>query len=59
MPELKIEYIPISEIKPYSGNAKKHPDYQVNQIAKSIQEFGFNDPIAISNGVIVEGQRQV
>lgn len=55
MQKLKIEYIPISEIKPYSGNAKEHPDYQVNQIARSIQEFGFNDPIAISNGIIVEG----
>lgn len=55
MPKLEIEYIPVSEIKPYENNAKLHPEYQIEQIAKSIQEFGFNDPIAVSNGIIVEG----
>ena len=53
--KLKIEYLPISEIKPYGNNAKIHTAEQIEQIAKSIREFGFNDPIAISNGVIVEG----
>ena len=55
MPKLEIEYIPVSEIKPYENNAKLHPEYQIEQIAKSISEFGFNDPIAVSNGIIVEG----
>ena len=54
-PKLKIEYLPISELKPYKRNAKIHTVEQIDQIAKSIQEFGFNDPIAISNGIIVEG----
>ena len=53
--KLQIEYLPISEIKPYRNNAKIHTTEQIEQIAKSIREFGFNDPIAISNGVIVEG----
>lgn len=52
---LKIEYLPIDEIKPYAGNAKLHPAEQIEQIKKSIQEFGFNDPIAVCNGEIVEG----
>lgn len=52
---LKIEYINIDEIKPYAKNAKLHPDEQVEQIAKSIREFGFNDPIALWHGEIVEG----
>ena len=51
----KLEKIKIEELKPYENNAKEHPDYQVKQIARSIQEFGFNDPIAVSNGIIVEG----
>lgn len=55
MMQLKIEYVPVDSIKPYENNAKEHPDYQVKQIARSIQEFGFNDPIAVSNGIIVEG----
>lgn len=53
--QLKIEYVPIGSIKPYENNAKLHPEYQIEQIAKSISEFGFNDPIAVSNGIIVEG----
>ena len=53
---LKIEYIDIDEIKTYSNNAKLHPAEQIEQIKKSIQEFGFNDPIAIDkDNIIIEG----
>lgn len=52
---LKVEYVPISEIAPYEGNAKKHPQEQIEQIKQSIQQFGFRDPLALWNGVIVEG----
>lgn len=52
---LNIEYIPIKSIKEYKRNAKLHPKEQIDQIVKSIQDFGFNDPIAIWNGEIVEG----
>ena len=44
---LKIEYIPIKDIKPYKRNAKLHPQEQIDQIKASIKEFGFNDPIAV------------
>ena len=53
---LKIEYIPINELKEYENNAKLHPQEQIDQIKKSIVEFGMNDPIAIwKNNVIIEG----
>lgn len=52
---LQIEYLPLSELKPYAGNAKLHPAEQVEQIKNSIERFGFNDPIAIWKGEIVEG----
>lgn len=56
MSELKIEYIPLSDIKPYEHNAKLHPDEQVEQIMQSIQIMGFDDPIAIwKNNEIIEG----
>jgi hypothetical protein len=46
----------ISAVKPYGKNAKLHPPEQIEQIKKSIQEFGNNDPIAIDeNDVIIEG----
>ncbi len=53
---MKIEKISIEEIKPYENNAKLHPTEQIEQIKKSIEEFGKNDPIAIDeNNVIIEG----
>ena len=56
MMELKIEYVPIGSIHEYSGNAKKHTKKQVKQIADSIQQFGFNDPIAVDgSGIVIEG----
>ena len=53
--DLKIEYVPIDSIKPYSKNAKLHPQEQIEQIKKSIEEFGNCDPIGIWNGEVVEG----
>jgi len=54
---VKIEIMNIDELIPYANNAKEHPDSQINQIAGSIAEFGFNDPIAIDEhycDVIIE-----
>ena len=51
-----IEKIKLSEIKEYENNAKEHPEWQVEQIKKSIEMFGYNDPIAIDeNNMIIEG----
>ena len=53
---LKIEYVNIDELKTYENNAKLHPADQIEQIKKSIQEFGMNDPIAVwKDNVIIEG----
>lgn len=57
--KLEIEYIPISEIKAYPNNAKIHTAEQIEQIKKSIQEFGFNDPIGIWHGECVEGHGRI
>lgn len=51
-----INYIKITDIKPYEKNAKKHPKDQVDMIAKSIMEFGFAQPIVIDkDNVIIVG----
>lgn len=53
---LLVEEMQISDLLEYEHNAKLHPPEQIAQIAKSIKEFGFNDPIAIDeNNVIIEG----
>lgn len=54
--ELKIEYLDKKALKPYARNAKLHPAEQVEQIKKSIEQFGFNDPIAVyGKNEIIEG----
>jgi len=55
-PEPKIEWIDRKELIPYVNNAKLHPEAQIKQIAASIREFGFNDPIGIdSQNNVIEG----
>lgn len=53
---LKIEYVPIDDLKEYENNAKLHPQEQIEQIKKSINQFGMNDPIAVwKDNIIIEG----
>lgn len=54
---MNVEYIPVGQLKPYEKNARKHAEYDVGQIAHSIEEYGFNDPIGIwgKDNIIVEG----
>ena len=53
---LKIEYLNKHDLKPYANNAKLHPSEQIEQIKKSIEDYGFNDPIAIyGDNEVVEG----
>lgn len=41
--------INISDIKPYQNNARTHSTQQIEQIVKSIKEFGFTNPLLIDN----------
>jgi hypothetical protein len=56
MSKLQIEYIPKEQLKAYANNAKSHTAEQIEQIKRSIREFGFNDPIAVwHDDEIIEG----
>ena len=56
MSKLKVEYVKKEDLKTYVNNAKKHSAEQVESIKKSIQKFGFNDPIAVwKDNEIIEG----
>lgn len=59
--QLKIEYLPIDELKAYEKNTRKHEMYDVSQIAKSIEKYGFNDAVGIwgDDNTIVEGHGRV
>ena len=41
---MQINYLNINDIKPYENNPRKNKD-AVDYVAKSIQEFGFKNPI--------------
>ena len=58
--KLKIEYRKVSDLLPYARNARTHSDTQVSQLAASIKEFGFNNPVAIdADGMILCGHGRV
>jgi DNA modification methylase len=50
---LAVTYVPPRSLKPYAGNARTHSPRQIRQIADSIRQFGFTNPI------LVDGQRTV
>ena len=54
MNTLLIEQRPVGALVPFANNARTHSTSQVNQIAASIEEFGWTNPILIdpNNGII-------
>ena len=58
--DLKIEIVDIQQIRPYANNAKEHSEKQIAQIAESIRQFGFNNPVLIDEvGEIIAGHGRV
>ena len=51
---LKIEHRSVASLVPYARNARTHSDDQVAQIAASIREFGWTNPMLVNgeNGII-------
>lgn len=53
---LKITSISIKDVKPYKDNAKIHDQSQVEKIAASIKQFGWDQPIVVNKKkVIIKG----
>ena len=56
----QIEVIGIEKLIPYAKNSRTHSDEQVAQIAASIKEFGFNNPVLVDkDDVIIAGHGRV
>lgn len=56
MEQFNIEWKDIKSVKPYARNAKKHDDKQVANVAESIKQFGWQQPIVCdADGVIIIG----
>ena len=57
MEKIKFEWHSVNDLQPYEHNARKHDTEDVEAIKRSIEQFGFNDPIGIwsDENLIVEG----
>ncbi len=51
---MRIEYQPVAALKPWPRNARTHSKRQIRQIARSIERFGFCNPVLVddNNGII-------
>jgi hypothetical protein len=57
---LKIEYVTTADLIPYALNSRTHSERQVAQIAASIQEFGFTNPVLVDeSGSIIAGHGRI
>lgn len=60
MHELRLETRKVPDLVPYANNARTHDEAQVIQIAESIRELGYNDPVTIDeNNTIITGHGTV
>jgi len=56
MPPLTVFSVPLVNLKGFNGNARTHTRSQITQVAKSIESFGFTNPILIDrNNEIIAG----
>jgi DNA modification methylase len=59
-PDLVVSSLPIASLVPYAENARTHSPTQVAQIAASIAEFGFVNPVLVdAEGVLIAGHGRV
>jgi len=57
---LTTEMMPVARLRPAPRNARRHPKRQIRQIAASIERFGFNNPVLISDeNQIIAGHGRV
>jgi DNA modification methylase len=60
MNELQVRWCPIAQIIPYQKNARTHTAEQIEQIAASIREFGWSNPILVdANHVVIAGHARL
>ena len=53
---MEVKSLKLDSITPYGKNAKKHDKRQINNVAESIKQYGFVQPIVVDrDGVIVIG----
>lgn len=55
----KITQAKVSDLLPYANNAREHTEEQVAQVAASIKEFGWTNPIITHGQTVVAGHARL
>lgn len=57
---MKVELVDVSELRPHPKNPRVHPDSALDKLVRSIQEFGWTNPILVSkDGYILAGHARL
>jgi ParB-like chromosome segregation protein Spo0J len=48
----QIELLHVASLHPHANNARTHSGHQLKQIARSIERFGFNNPVTLAAGTL-------
>lgn len=60
MRDLQIEYKRTTDLVPFAGNARTHPEHQLEQLCRNIGRFGFYNPVIVDeHGTIIAGHGRV
>lgn len=57
---MKLKTFKISELKPHEKNPRHHPDSAIAKLPRSIQEFGWTNPVLVSkDGIVLAGHARL
>ena len=57
---IELSFVPVDQLIPYIRNSRTHTDQQIAQVAASIREFGWTNPILIRpDRVIIAGHARL
>jgi len=59
--QLQIVYVPVNELRPYKGNPRKVSEKGLQKLQRSVEEFGFVNPILVQRGtnMIIAGHQRL
>ena len=60
MHKLEVEVVSVAALRPYARNPRTHSSKQIQQIANSIREFGFTNPVLVdADGGVIAGHGRI
>ena len=54
--KMQVKQVRLQELRPYEANAKKHDDRQIKNVAESIRQYGFVQPLVVDRNMENRGR---